>query len=181
MAQTGPKAGLILPGQSVAGVKLGDDAAHFEQVFPKRSTSDDHSASGAVGQGCPTEIYYWSDLALDTSVVTAYLNNGEISLISSQGPVFSLSNGLKTGATEEQVKQAYPKGQGYVLSGSASRLNGGRNLVYWVDDGAGVAFKLAWWPSKKERAVSGIDVFPKGSDFRPEGCISPPQQWEKLK
>lgn len=180
-AQTGPRAGLILPGQSVAGVKLGDDAAHFEKVFPKRPTSDDHSPSGAVGEGCPTEIYYWSDLALNTTVVTAYLNNGEISQISTQGPVFSLPNGLKTGATEEQVKQADPKGQGYVLSGSASRLNGGRNLVYWVDKRAGVAFKLTWWPSKKERTVSGIDIFPKGSDFRPEGCISPPQQWVKLK
>jgi len=180
-AQTGPKKGLILPGHSVAGVRLGDDAAHFEEVFPKRSTSNDHSSSGSIGQGCPTEIYYWSDLAPDTSVVTAYLNNGEISQISTQGPLFSLSNDLRTGATEAQVKQRYPKGVRYILSGSASQLNGGRDLVYWVDKGAGVAFELAWWPSKKKRAVSRIDIFPKGSEFRPEGCISPPQQWQKLK
>lgn len=180
-AQNGPKTSIILPGQSVAGVKLGDDAARFEQVFPKRSASDDHSSSGSVGQGCPTEIYYWSDLATDTSVVTAYLSEGTISQISVQGPMFSLPDGLKTGTTEERVKQAYPKAQGYVLSGSASHLNGGRNLLYWVDKGAGVAFKLAWWPSKGKRAVSGIDVFPKGSDFRPEGCISPPQSWKQLR
>ncbi len=181
IAQTEPKTGLILPGSSVAGVKLGDNASRFDAVFPKGPVSENHSASGAVGEGCPTEIYYWSDLALNTSVVTAYLNAGEISQISTQGPVFFLPDGLKTGATEEQVKKAYPKGQGYVLLGSASHLNGERNLVYWVDKADGVAFKLTWWPSKKTRTVSGIDIFPKGSDFRPEGCISPPQQWMRLK
>jgi hypothetical protein len=172
---------LVLPGASVAGVKLGDDASAFEAVFPKRPASNDHSPSGSVGEQCPTEIYYWNDLAVDTSVVTAYLKDGEISQLSVQGPMFSLPDGLGTGATEEQVKQAYPKGQGYVLSGSASHLNGGRNLVYWVDTAAGVAFKLTWWASKKERNVGGIDIFPKGSDFRPEGCISPPQQWQEVK
>lgn len=181
VAQTEPKTELILPGTSVAGVKLGDDVSRFEAVFPKRPASEDHSRTGAVAEQCPTEIYYWSDLALDTSVVTAYLKDGRISQLSTQGPKFSLPNGLKTGASEILVKQAYPKGQGYVLMGSASRLNGGRNLVYWVDKRAGVAFKLAWWQSKKQRSISGIDIFPKGSDYRPEGCISPPQRWDKLK
>ena len=179
-AQTGPRTGLILPGTSVAGVKLGDDASRFEAVFPKRPESDDHSLSGAVGEQCPTEIYYWSDLALDTSVVTAYLKNGEISQFSAQGPMFSLPNGLKTGVTEEQVKQAYPNGQMYVLLNSASKVNGGRDLDYWIDKRAGVAFKLAWWQRKKQRSVSEIDIFAKESAYRPEGCISPPQQWRQL-
>jgi hypothetical protein len=180
-AQTGPRTGLILPGTSVAGVKLGDDASRFEAVFPKRPESDDHSLSGAVGEQCSTEIYYWSDLALDTSVVTAYLKNGEISQLSAQGPMFSLPNGLKTGATEEQVKQAYPNGRMYVLLNSGGKVNGGRDLNYWVDKNAGVAFKLAWWQSKMQRSVSGIDIFPKGSAYRPDGCISLPQKWQQLK
>jgi hypothetical protein len=180
-AQTGQRTGLILPGTSVAGVKLGDDASRFEAVFPKRPASEDHSLSGAVGDQCPTEIYYWSDLALDTSVVTAYLKNGDISQLSVQGPMFSLQNGLKAGATEEQVKQAYPNGQMYVLLYSGSKVNGGRDLHYWVDKRAGVAFKLAWWQSRKRRSVSGIDIFPKESAYRPEGCISPPQQWQQTK
>lgn len=170
-AQNGPKMSIILPGQSVAGVKLGDDAARFEQVFPKRSASDDHSSSGSVGQGCPTEIYYWSDLAADTSVVTAYLSDGTISQISVQGPMFSLPDGLKTGTTEEQVKQAYPKAQGYVLAGSASHLNGGRNLLYWVDKGAGVAFKLAWWPSKGKRLSAESTCSPRGPTSDPRGAF----------
>jgi len=181
MAQTAPKSDLILPGASVAEVELDGSPMSFQTVFSRCPGRAGAQIGRSGGTACPDAIYYWSDLARDPGVVTAYLNDGVISQISTQGPVFSLPNGLRTGATEEQVKRAYPKGQGYVLSGSAGHLNGGRNLVCWADEGAGVAFKFTWWPSKKESTLSGIDIFPKGSDFRPEGCISPPQQWEKLK
>lgn len=180
MAQAGPDVGLILPGISVAGLKLGSTPAAFQAVFSQRP-GHTNSVYGSDGEGCPDELYYWSDLEFNLSKVDAYFKNGEVSQLSVLGPKFSLANGLKTGATEEQVKQAYPKGRMYVLLHSGSKVNGGRDLHYWVDKGAGVAFKLTWWGSKKKRTVSGIDIFPKGSDFRPEGCISPPQQWDKLK
>lgn len=181
MAQTKPKVGLVLPGDSILGVKLGDDASRFEAAFPKRPETENHSPSGTVGDQCPTEIYYWSDLAPDTSVATAYLKDGAISQLSVQGPMFSLPNGLKTGATEERVKQAYPKGQMYVLLYSGGKVNGGRDLHYWVAREAGIAFELAWWQTKMQRLVEKIDVFTKGSEFRPEGCISQPQEWQKVK
>jgi len=181
MAQTEPRADIILPGTSVAGVKLGSDPSAFQSAFSQRSGHANSSQTGTFGGGCPDRIYYWSDLARDTSVATAYLKDGTISQLSVQGPVFSLPNGLRTGATEEQVKQAYPKGQMYVLLNSGSKVNGGRDLHYWVDKGAGVAFKLAWWQSKKLRSVSGIGIFSKEFDYRPEGCISSPQQWQQLK
>ncbi len=178
--QTGPETGLILPGMSVAGVKLGDDASRFEAVFPNRHGAEDHSLSGAVGEQCPAELYYWSDLSPDTSVVTAYLRNGGISQISAQGPRFSLPNGLKDGMTEEQVQHAYPNGKMYILLHSGSKVNGGQDLYYWVEKRAGLAFKLAYWQSKKQRAISAIDIFPKGSEYRPGGCILTPQNWQKL-
>lgn len=181
-AQTEPKADLIiLPGTSVAGVKLGSDPSTFQSAFSQQAGHVNSSQTGTFGEGCPDRIYYWSDLGRDTSVATAYLKDGAISQLSVQGPVFSLPNGLKTGATEEQVKQAYPNGQMYVLVNSGSKVNGGRDLHYWVDKGAGIAFRLAWWQSKKLRNVSGIDIFLRGSDYRPEGCISMPHEWEKVK
>jgi hypothetical protein len=179
--QIGPKTDLVLPGMSVAGVELGSSPSSFQAEFSHHPGRTGAQVGRSGGAGCPDAVYYWSDLARDPSVVTAYVEDGGISQFSVLGPTFSLPNGLKTGATEEQVKQAYPKGQEYVLLGSASQLNGGRNLLYWIDRGTGVAFKLAWWQSKKLRSVSGIDIFPKGSAFRPEGCISPPQQWQQLK
>jgi hypothetical protein len=33
---------------------------------------------------------------------------------------------------------------------------------------------------KKERLASGIDIFEKGTDYRPEGCILAPQKWKEL-
>ena len=180
-AQNGPETNLILPGMSVAGVELGSSPSSFQTVFSQHPGLAGGQVGRSGGAPCPDAVYYWSDLARDPSVVTAYVEDSGISQLSVVGPRFSLPNGLKTGATEEQVKRAYPKGQEYVLLGSASKLNGGRNLLYWIDRGAGVAFKLAWWQSKKLRSVSGIDIFPKGSNYRPDGCISLPQQWQELK
>src|SRR5271170_7991991 len=85
IAHTEPKTELILPGTSVAGAKLGDNASQFEAAFPKRPQSEDHSQAGTVGEQCPTEVYYWNDLTLDTSVVSAYLRSGQISQLSAQG------------------------------------------------------------------------------------------------
>jgi hypothetical protein len=180
-AQTEPKKDLVLPGTSVAEVKLGSDPSTFQSAFSQQPGQVNSSQTGTFGEGCPDRIYYWSDLAPNTSVATAYLKNGAISQLSVQGPVFSLPDDLKTGATEEQVRRAYRKGQMYVLLYSGSKVNGGRDLLYWVDKEAGVAFKLAWWQSKKLRLASGIDIFPKGSDYQPEGCVSPPQQWQAQK
>ncbi len=180
-AQTEPNWSLILPGMSVAGVELGSSASSFQAVFSHHPGRAGAQVGRSGGAACPDAVYYWSDLARDPSVVTAYVKDGGISQLSVLGPTFSLPNGLKTGTTEEQVERAYPKGQMYALLQSGSKVNGGRDLHYWVDKRAGVAFKLAWWQSKKLRSVSGIDIFPKGSYYRAEGCISTPQQWEKLK
>jgi hypothetical protein len=179
--QIGPRRDLVLPGMSVDGVELGGSPSSFQAVFSQHPGQVGAQIGRSGAAQCPDGVYYGSDLARDTSVATAYLKGGAISQLSVQGPVFSLPNGLKTGATEEQVRQASPKAQMYVLLHSGNKVNGGRDLHYWVDEEAGVAFKLAWWQSKKLRSVSGIDIFPKGSAYRPEGCISTPQQWEKLK
>lgn len=180
IVQAESKANVILPGLSVANVKLGSDPSVFQSAFSQRPGHVNSSQTGTFGEGCPDRIYYWSDLSRHTSIATAYLKGGMISQISVLGPAFSLPNGLKTGATEEQVKRAYPNGQMYVLLHSAGKVNGGKDVHYWVYQEAGIAFELDWWQIKKLRNVGEIDIFPKGSDYRPEGCISAPQQWKKL-
>ena len=79
----------------------------------------------------------------------------------------------------ERVKSLFPSGRAYALIGSGSDLVGGRDLIYWVDEKAGVAFEFYWNRRKKYRLVGGIDVFVPGTDYRPDGCISPPQQWRE--
>ena len=60
-------------------------------------------------------------------------------------------------------------------------LLAGRDLIYWVDKNAGIAFELYCNERKKQRLVRSIDVFEKGADYQPEGCVSPPQLWRELK
>jgi hypothetical protein len=82
MARTEPKANLILPGTSVSGVELGSTPSTFQAAYSQRPGRADSTQSGTYGEGCPENIYYWSDLTRDTSVVTAYLKEGRISQFS---------------------------------------------------------------------------------------------------
>jgi len=176
IAQSPPKDGLILPGESIAGVKLGSPFSSFEAVFPQHPHADEDMPDSQCGAG---RIYHWVDIDHDATGIYAYFKNGNIYQLSVHTPRLALANGIKVEASEERAKSTYPKGRGYVLLHSGSATVGGRDLVYWVDKDTGVAFELYWNRHKKQRLISGIDIFPKGSDYRPESCISPPQQWQE--
>lgn len=172
-----PKENEIVPGESVAGVRLGAHFSSFEKVFPKHPGTD----TDYPDNGCGERVYQWVDIDRNASGVFVYLREGKINQLSVQTPRFALPNGMTLETTEEKVKQTFPKGHGHVLLGSGSKVVGGRDLVYWVDKEAGIALELYWNQQKRKRLVRGIDIFPKGADYRPEGCISPPQQWKELK
>jgi hypothetical protein len=151
--------------------------ADFTAVFPKHPDADEDLPPN----GCGVGGYHWVDIDQSATGIYAYTRNGRIVQFSVQTPRFSLQNGVKVGASEQQVKQLYPNGQGYVLLYSGSAVVGGRDLVFWVDKKAGVAVELYWNKKRNQRLVNGIDIFRKGADYRPEGCISPPQQWQQMK
>jgi len=175
-AHVPPTSGLIRPGEGVPGVDLGSKFSSFEAIFPKHDELDEDYTYPECGR-----VYHWLDLDKRANGVYAYLKNDEIYLLSVQTPRFALANGIAIEASEKRVKAAYPGGRGYVLLGSASVAVGGRDLRYWVDKKKGVAFEFSWYEKKKQRFVSAIDVFRRGSNYFPKGCISPPQQWQELK
>lgn len=169
--------GVIIPGESVAGVRLGSDFSDFERAFPKHP----HADTEYPDNGCGDRVYQWVDIDRSATGIFVYLKDDKIYQFSVQTPRFALPNGVALEASEEQVKRAFPKGLAYVLVGSGSAAVGGRDLVYWVDKGSGVAVELYWNHRKRTRLVRSIDIFRKGASYRPEGCISPPQQWRELK
>ncbi|HEX7284776.1 MAG TPA: hypothetical protein VF532_01260 [Candidatus Angelobacter sp.] len=170
--QTLPK-GSIVPGNSVAGVKLGSSLADFTAVFPKHNEGDQ-----SLGHDlCSGESYQWLDLDIPASGVFVYLRDDKIYQFRVQTPRFALANGLKVNASEEKVKRLYPGGRAYVRRYSDSKVVGGRDLRYWVDDISGIAFELYWDQRYKRRFVRSIDVFRSGTEYKPEGCIAPPQEW----
>lgn len=178
----------IHPGKGVGALSLGDGHAQFEKVFPKAPNGWDRAYTGEA-TGCPKEFFYWDTKVRDSSDLIAYLTGKQISLITLRGPAFALANGIAplywpkgvvTGTTMEQVKKAYPDGKLYVLTGTANDRNYGRNRYYWVVPKAGIAFALVWIPSKKQRLVKTIEIFAPGTDFKPEGCVSPTEKFKAL-
>lgn len=177
-AQTPPERGLILPGKGVSGVDLDSNFSAFEAVFPKHPQFDEDTPNTQCGAG---RVYHWLDIDKRANGVYVYLKSGRIYQISVQTPRFALPDGIKINASERAVKAAYPNGRAYVLLGSGMAAMGGKDLIYWVSKGRGVAFELSWDQRKKRRFVRAIDVFQEGTAFFPEGCISPPQKLQALK
>lgn len=178
-AQT-PATGIVSPGKSVAGLKLGSTFSEFQATFPPHANMDEDMQNN-LGNGCPDRSYHWLDIDRNATGVYALFKDGKIYQMSVHTPRFALSNGVHIDSAADEVKRAYPKGQEYVLVGSGSALVGGKDLLYWVDKNDGVAFELYWNKKAARRLVSGIDVFAAGAAYRPEGCISPPQSWKRLK
>jgi hypothetical protein len=165
-----------IPGHSVGDVTLGSDLKRFSSMFPKHPNIDQYDPR----DWCGNEIYHWVDLDLGAAGVFAYLANQRIVQLSIQTGRYSLANGLSVGSTEERVKLYYPNARKYRLLGSGSDINGGRDLLYMVDESSGVAFELYWDHRRKGRFVSAIDIFYPNADYRPEACVAPPRQWKAV-
>ena len=172
LGQKAPAEGVVLPGQSVAGVELGATLASFLGVFPKHEGTDEKLPVNDCGVGS----YHWVDVDRGATGIYAYTKDGTITQFSVKTPRLSLPNGIKVESSETEVRQAYPQGKAYVLLRSNSAVMGGRNLVYWVDEQDGIAFELYWNKKKSQRLVSGIDIFKRSATYLPDGCISAPQR-----
>lgn len=177
LQRTSGQQGQILPGEGVAGVKLGVTFDRFSKVFHPQPQYDEDFP----GNACWNRSYHWVDTKAEATGVYSYFKAGKLAQISVQTPRFSLASGLKVGATVTQVVKAYPQGHWFILLHSGGTDVGGKDLVYWVARDSGIAFSFYWDRRQLKRLVLGIDIFRKNTEYRPEGCISPPQQWEPLK
>jgi hypothetical protein len=185
---------LIHPGKGVGRLLLGDGPAQFDAVFPNTPGGVNNTVGGS-GADCPAEMYLWYDKADNSSAVNAYTASTSYSfvLITVYGPLFRLPNGMfaldpsywgvgpAVGTTMRQVERAFPDGHLYVRTNTDSDWNFDHNLEYWVDRKVGIAFALVWWPPQKQRIVQKISVFVPGANFKPDGCISPPDQYRKIR
>jgi hypothetical protein len=171
----GQPSGVIVPGKSVAGVRLGSSLKDFRAVFPDQPNlgglTYEHMSYGSS--------YQWVDLAKEATGVFVYLRDNKIYQLRVQTPRFAVASGVKLGDFDEGVKRCYPTGQGYVVLRSDATYNGGRDLRYWVDQQSGIAFELSWQATSRRWRVSSIDIFAPGTNYEPEGGVLPPQRWLK--
>ena len=174
---------LIEPGHSVGALRLGDPHEQVLKVFPKKAN---YVEEYTYNQPCALTEIHWLDIDLSqengavSNGVFIYLKDGRVFQIDAASPRFRTTNGITVDSTPEEVRRHYPRLKSYVLSNSGAKVNGGRDLIYWVDRESGIAFEFYHNSKSGKRQVSKVIAFRPTSDFQPEGCISPPQELHEL-
>lgn len=183
-----PQKSLIVPGQSVGELKLGQSKEQFRNVLNwKPNVDEDYSYPGSSGCLAREELH-WLDagnppFSAGTTVhagVFAYLRNGRIFQIAVATPLFQTADGITENSSPEKVKRSYPHLEAYWRVNQRDLATGDRDFIYWVDENKGVAFEFFYARNVRKRLVYRIYVFEQGANFVPEGCIQSPQSWRKL-
>ena len=167
---------LIRPGCSVGSLHLGDRRERMLEVLGKKPQDEEYT----YGAPCSLTEFHWLDPKMRSNGLFIYLKEDRVFQIASTMPRYRTVEGITVGSPSEDVRRHYPQLRAYVLLGSGMKVVGGRDLIYWVDRQRGIAFEFYYDRKGSMRRVSRVIVFEPSSDFKPEGCISPPQEWREL-
>jgi hypothetical protein len=179
---------LIVPGQSVGKLKLGDSEDQFRNLFTWKPNVDEHNTYPAIS-GCPaSEELHWLDAgnppfssgAKVHDGVSAYLRNGHIFQIEVATPLFRTADGITEDAPPAKLKLFYPNLDAFWLKHKGYSVEGSKEDIYWVDETKGIAFQLVYNVDKHRRVVHSIAVFLPSTTFSPDGCLYYPRQWQKI-
>ncbi len=168
--------GAIYPGHGISGVSLGDSLEVFKEKFTSHPGADEDIPIDSCGIGG----FHWVDVERGATGIYVYTREQKIVLFSVMTPSFSLNKGVNIGASEGQVKHQYPEGKHYVLLHSSSPMTGNADLEYWVVRDTGLAFELYRNRKSGRRLVSAIEVYARGADYYPDGCVYAPQVWKQI-
>ena len=171
----GSSSALIVPGQSVGSLRLGDSRQRVQQLFPMKEHVDQEWSDSR--DECGT-VVNWVDLKAEGNVFV-HIRGVEAFQIDSATARFKTADGLTVGATPQQVRQHYHGLQAFNLSNGTSEAEGERPLVYWVDRNKGIAFAFAYYRKKKSWYLYHIVVFTPRADICPNPeALSPSDRRE---
>lgn len=172
---------LIKPGLSVGALQLGDIRERALEVFPKKPKYDEEYNYDRRFGPCEFSEIHWLDFDhLDQWGVFIYMKEGRIFQIAADTPRYHTAEGITSESTPEDVRTHYPQLQAYALLHSGAKINGGRDLIYWVDRQSGIAFEFYYDQRVDARRVGRISIFKPDTDFQPDGCVAPPREWREL-
>lgn len=161
---------LIIPGQSVWQLKLGDARERARNLFPFKSNMDQEWREGA---DCGTTVN-WLDMNNSKMKGNVFirLKEDKVFQIDSGTSSFRTENGITIYSSPQDVRKKYPGLRAYVLSNGFSEASGARPLVYWVDSEKGIAFGFSYSRRDHKRYLNWIII------FRPHAEVCP--QYEPL-
>lgn len=168
---------LINPGKSVGALRLGDTRERVLEIFPFKLHMDEEYS---YKDPCPITEIHWLDRELDADGVFVYLENGRVFQIEAATPRYRTAEGITIHSSPTKVQWHYAHLRAYVLRNSGADIVGGRDLIYWVERQQGIAFELYYDRAARKRLVHEVIVFQPGTEFQPDGCLRPPQEWLEL-
>src|SRR5579863_3670153 len=154
---------VIEPGLGIGPLKISESRERALEVFPKKAIDQEWE------DPCGTTID-WTDTAnpLGHGEVFIRLKKGKIYQIESSTSRFHTADDITTFDPPEKVAHAYKDMRAFVLLTAPNPALGSRPLVFWVDKRKGIAFELAYDPSRHKRYVYKIIVFEANKNFCPE-------------
>ncbi len=162
----GVNAGLIVPGQSVGQLKLGDARERAEELFPYKPNMDQEWREGV---DCGTAVN-WLDMKKSKMLGNVFIRFKEdrVFQIDSGTSSFRTADGITISSSPQEVRKKYPRLRAYILSDGWSEASGGRPLIYWVDSEKGVAFGFTYSRRDHKRYLNWITVFKPHAEVCPE-------------
>jgi hypothetical protein len=172
-------ANLIVPGEGVGPLHLGDAESKFFELFPDGPNKD---LRPTYNPDCGTQLH-WVDLdeshPLSLGVIVLS-HKGTITQIEAGTPRFRTQDGITWGSSPNDVKKHYPGLKAYEAIGTTSEAVGGRNLIFWMDEKKGLGFVFAYSRRTKDWSTYKIVVFSPSGLFCPEANVRTPDTWRKL-
>jgi len=167
---------LIDPGLGVGALKLGDSRDRALELFPRKAEDQEWT------DDCGTTLdWVDTDNPMGRGDVFMRLNKkGKIFQIESATTRFHTAEDITTFSDPEKVAHAYRDMHAFVLLTPPSPALGDRPLVFWVDKKKGIAFALAYDPSRRKRYVYKIIVFESNKDFCPEQEKTSSPKWQSI-
>ncbi len=167
---------LIVPGERVGMLRIGDDKGRFWELFPKKSGTDQEYKY--PWPGCNEDLY-WLDLESHGGV-DARLKDERIVQIECTSHRFHTADGITALSSPAQVRHDRPGLRAYWLDYPAPYNLGSRELIYWVDWKEGVAFSFAYARHLHRRFLYAIIVFKPPDGLCPDGNGRNDENWREL-
>ncbi len=167
--------GIIVEGKSIGLLNLGDTKEQAISYLGDPTEAYDYPE----WVGCVYSDSHWNDYELDNRGIFIYMHDGKIFQIESFTTRFKTKSRVTSENLPNKLKKLYPNLEAYELTNSAGRVDGGANLIYWVDKAQGIAFGLYNYPRKNRREIGSVIVFNPNEEFQPQGCVSSTREFVK--
>jgi hypothetical protein len=177
-SQGGPGPVVIVPGQGVGPLRLGESRERAFELFPYKQNMDQEWLEE---NDCGTTVN-WLDMKKDKMAGNIFirLREGKVFQIDSGTTSFHTTRGITMNSSPPEIRKQYPGLRAYILSGGFSEVIGGRPLIYWVDSRNGIAFAFAYNRRDRRRYLNWIIVFEPNAEICPQYLLDKPTDRREL-